>query len=639
MKFPPSFLDEIRARLPVSAIVGRRVKLKKQGREWRGLSPFNAEKTPSFYVNDQKGFYHCFSSGKHGDIFRFMMETEGLPFPEAVERLAGEAGVPMPVISREEERREELRSSLYDVMEAATAFFERALQSRDGAAARGYLADRGLTPAIQGEFRLGFSPNERFALRDHLAGRGMSRDQMIDAGLLVHGEGIEVPYDRFRNRIMFPIADSRGRIIAFGGRAMEKDAPAKYLNSPETDLFHKGGTLFNHHRARAAAHAKGNVIAVEGYVDAIMMSVGGFPQTVAPLGTALTDDQLQILWRMSEEPILCFDGDKAGRRAAYRAIDVAIPHLAPGRTLRFALLPDGQDPDELIRKAGSQAMDDVLKSAMPFADLLWLRETEAGDISTPERRAALEKRFGEVLAGIQDETVRKHYRAAIGEKLRGLFAGPPRTGETWGRARNGSGGGEWRGDRRERRPEGPTQGVTAGVREGALVRGARSVLPAREALILAALIAHPFLLEAHCETLTAIEFEHPEASKLCACLIDLAANGVVSSAEIREQLATYGFARMVDRLGASTSALHWWVGEDAAAPDVERAFDHVVTLHTKMRTLHRELRLAQSQLERDLSEENFARLADIKAQIDGLQGAEATIEGFGASSGRPEAQS
>ncbi|MFN8830573.1 MAG: DNA primase [Labrys sp. (in: a-proteobacteria)] len=640
MKFPPSFLDEIRARLPVSAVVGRRVKLKKQGREWRGLSPFNAEKTPSFYVNDQKGFYHCFSSGRHGDIFRFVMETEGLPFPEAVERLAGEAGVPMPVISREEERREEQRSTLYDVLEAAVSFFERTLQAREGAAARGYLADRGLTPATQAEFRLGFAQNERFALRDHLAGRGISREQMIEAGLLVHGEGIEVPYDRFRNRIMFPIADSRGRIIAFGGRAMEKDAPAKYLNSPETELFHKGRRLFNHHRARTAAHTKGTVIAVEGYVDAIMMSVGGFPHTVAPLGTALTDDQLQLLWRMSEEPILCFDGDKAGRRAAYRAIDVALAHLAPGRTLRFALLPDGQDPDDLIRRSGSQAMDDVLKSAMSLADLLWLRETEAGDISTPERRAALEKRFGEVLAVIQDETVRKHYRAAIGEKLRGLFAGSAaRAGESWSRTRTGSAQREWSGDRRDRRPDQTATVVTAGVREGALVRGARSVLPSREALILATLIAHPFLLEARCEMLSAVEFEHPEAARLCAFLVDLAAQGVLTPADIRDQLTTYGFARMADRLGASTSALHWWVRTDAAAPDVERAFDHVVTLHTKMRTLHRELKLAQAQLERDLSEENFARLADIKAQIDGLQGAEATIEGFGASSGRPETAS
>lgn len=636
MKFPPSFLDEIRARLPVSAVVGRRVKLKKQGREWRGLSPFNAEKTPSFYVNDQKGFYHCFSSGKHGDIFRFVMETEGLPFPEAVERLAGDAGVPMPVFTPEQVEREAERASLYDVLELATTYYERALQSREGAAARGYLADRGLTPAIQAEFRLGFAPGERFGLRDALAAKGVDKDAMIEAGLLVSGDDVPMPFDRFRNRIMFPIADARGRIIAFGGRAMEKDAPAKYLNSPETTLFHKGSTLFNHHRARAAAHEKGSVIAVEGYVDAIMMSVAGFKNTVAPLGTALTEDQLQLLWRMSEEPTLCFDGDKAGRRAAYRAIDVALPFIGRGKTLKIALLPDGQDPDDLVRKAGRGAVEDVLKAALPLADVLWTRETESGDFATPEKRAALERRFGEVLQPIQDETLRKYYRAAMQERLRALFAPvAAREAAPAGRGRSGE---PWRG---ERRPVSREMAGTfsAGVREGSLVRGGRSALPAREALILAALVVHPFLLDRYCETVSELDFEHPEAQRLRGCLVDAAAHGVSSAEELSSFLEVSGFVRMVERLLAVTSALHWWVRPEAAPPDVEKAFEHVVILHTKMRTLHRELKLAQAALERDLTDENFAKLTDIKLQIDGLQGAEATIEGFGASSGRPEERS
>src|SRR5829696_8269989 len=224
MKFSPSLLDDIRARLPVSAVVGRRVKLRKQGREWRGLSPFNAEKTPSFYVNDQKGFYHCFSSGKHGDIFRFIMETEGLPFPEAVERLASEAGVDIPRPTAADERREETRATLLDVLDLAATFFSSRLQSPEGAAARGYLADRGLTPTLQAEFRLGYAPAGKFSLRDHLASRGVDAQSMIDAGLLVHGGEVQVPYDRFRDRVMFPIHDARGRIIAFGGRALQKDA-------------------------------------------------------------------------------------------------------------------------------------------------------------------------------------------------------------------------------------------------------------------------------------------------------------------------------------------------------------------------------------------------------------------------------
>ncbi len=340
----PSFLDEIRQRLPVSEVVGRRVKLKKQGREWRGLSPFNAEKTPSFYVNDQKGFYHCFSSGKHGDQFRFLMETEGLSFPEAVERLAADAGLAMPKVSAEEVQRAEKARTLYDVLELAATYFQAMLQDRVGAKARGYLAGRDLGAPTQLKFRLGYAPGERFGLKEHLGSKGVSVPDMIAAGLLVHGDDIPVPYDRFRDRVMFPITDLRGRVVAFGGRALEKDVPAKYLNSPETDLFHKGSLLYNAHGAREVAHRSNRIIAVEGYVDVIAMVMAGFGETVAPLGTALTEGQLDLLWKMAPEPVLLFDGDKAGRRAAYRAIDIALPLLKPGRSLLFAALPEGQDP-------------------------------------------------------------------------------------------------------------------------------------------------------------------------------------------------------------------------------------------------------------------------------------------------------
>ena len=344
MRFPPSFLDEIRQRLPVSEVVGKRVKLKKQGREWRGLSPFNAEKTPSFYVNDQKGFYHCFSSGKHGDQFSFLMETEGVTFPEAVERLAGEAGLAMPTVSPEEVRRAEKAKSLYDVMEIAAAFFQGQLQERTGAKARGYLNGRALGAPTQLRFRLGYAPPERFALKEHLGAKGVPVPDMIAAGLLVHGEDIPVPYDRFRDRVMFPITDLRGRVVAFGGRALEKDVPAKYLNSPETDLFHKGSLLYNAHSAREAAHKAGRIIAVEGYVDVIAMAMAGFGETVAPLGTALTENQLDLLWKMAPDPILLFDGDKAGRKAASRAIDLALPLSSTGANAVALLSSTGGNP-------------------------------------------------------------------------------------------------------------------------------------------------------------------------------------------------------------------------------------------------------------------------------------------------------
>src|SRR5688572_25622765 len=421
MRFSPDFLEDLKARLPVSEVVGRRVSLKKAGREWKGLSPFNKEKTPSFFVNDQKQAWFDFSSQKNGSIFDFVMMTEGVTFPEAVERLASMAGVPLPRSTPEAEAREERRKTLHDVVELAAKFFEATLAARAGAKARGYLADRGLEPKTQLKFRIGYAPPERFALKEHLGAQGISAEDMVEAGLLVSGEDIPVPYDRFRDRVMFPITDLRERVIAFGGRALEKDAQAKYLNSPETPLFHKGGTLYNIAAARAAAHKGTAVIAVEGYVDVIAMVSAGFEATVAPLGTALTTEQLLLLWRLSDEPVLCFDADAAGRRAAYRAVDLALPLIKPGKSLRFASLPEGHDPDDLVRSGGREAINEVVGAARPLAQVLWMRESEAGSLDTPERRAGFEARLAEVAAAIGDDAVRKYYRREFGDRLRRLF--------------------------------------------------------------------------------------------------------------------------------------------------------------------------------------------------------------------------
>src|SRR5262249_11544031 len=355
MRFPPSFLDELRARLPVSDVVGRRVKLKKAGREWKGLSPFNQERTPSFFANDQKGMWFDFSSGRNGNIFDFVMATEGVSFPEAVERLANMGGLALPGVSREAEAREERRRTLHEVLDLAAKFFASTLAARAGARARGYLADRGLDSATQLKFRLGYAPAERFALKEHLGAQKVPVEDMVEAGLLVAGDDVPLPFDRFRDRVIFPITDLRDRVVAFGGRALDTDAPAKYLNSPETPLFHKGAMLYNGAAARTAAHQGARVIAVEGYVDVIAMVSAGFPATVAPRGTALTEEQLALIWRMADEPVLCFDGDGAGRRAAYRAVDMAIPFLRPGKTLQFAILPEGHDPDDLVRSGGRDA--------------------------------------------------------------------------------------------------------------------------------------------------------------------------------------------------------------------------------------------------------------------------------------------
>ena len=631
MRFPPSFLDEIRTRLPVSEVVSKRVALKKQGREWRGLSPFNPEKTPSFYVNDQKGFYHCFSSGKHGDQFDFLMETEGLPFPEAVERLASMAGVPMPAISREEEVRENRRKTLHEVMELATKYFEATLQGRAGARGRGYLADRGLGAPTQARFRIGYATPDRFALKEALGAQGVPVEDMVEAGLLIAADDIPVPYDRFRDRVMFPITDLRGRVVAFGGRALEKDVSAKYLNSPETSLFHKGSLLYNGFNARAAAHKGAPVIAAEGYVDVIALVEAGFSGAVAPLGTALTEDQLALLWKMAQEPVLLFDGDKAGRRAAHRALDLALPHLKPGVSLSFGMLPEGQDPDDLVRAGGREAVDAVLAQARPLADVLWARETENGSFDTPERRAALEARVGEIVGLIGDETVRKHYRAELMDRFRRMFA--PAAASNGGQRRFKPGEGRRRfNDARE-----AVRGAGETMRHSAVVRGASAGLPRNEALLLFAVLNHSWLLDVHAEELAELPFLNREAAELRRVLLDAHLEG---ESEDEERLAARLKARNLDgaltRVRACAVARHDWPAfADAGRGDVELWWHQRTALHRRAHALSKELREAEKALADDPTEMNWARFLDVQKRLAALDGTEALVEGFGAASGRP----
>ena len=655
MRYPPQFLDELRARLPVSEVVGRRVKLRKAGREWKGLSPFNKEKTPSFFVNDQKMAWFDFSSGKNGSIFDFVMLTEGLSFPEAVERLAAEAGMPLPKVSPEDEARLERRKTLHEIVELAAKFFEATLAARAGARARGYLADRGLDPATQVKFRLGYAPPDRFGLKEQLGGQGVSADDMIEAGLLVTGDDVPVPYDRFRDRVIFPITDLRGRVIAFGGRALEKDAPAKYLNSPETALFHKGTTLYNIAAARVAAHKGAPVVAVEGYVDVIAMVSAGYDAAVAPLGTALTSDQLALLWKMADEPILCFDGDAAGHRAAYRAVDLALPLIKPGKSLKFASLPEGQDPDDLWRSGGRSAIDEVLGAARPLAQVLWMRETEAGGLDTPERQAAFEARLGEVVASIGDDTVRKYYRREFGDRLRRLFNVDERTmaRRQGGRMAGGAARSDWRTPNRG--GKGPRHSSRAaryspfapGSREPYVVaspqlvaspihRGHRAVIPRREALILQAAINHPWLLHDHLEHLAGLEFRHPDAEKVKATLVDIGAqDGAPDRETIVRELDRRGLADLVSRLErAITTPSVWGARPDAAPADVLMTWNQLIALHRQWHSLIKELKDAEQALGRETTEANYSWLQDVKARLSVVEGTEALIEGFGASSGR-----
>ncbi len=420
IRIPDGFVDELKARIRPSEVIGRKVKLKKQGKEWVGLSPFTNEKTPSFYVNDQKKIFKCFSSGIGGDVISFVMETERLSFMDAVEKLADEAGMALPKATPESQEQYDRRLRLIAACEAAAAYYEACLRDPGGADARRYLEGRGLRPNAWGKYRLGFSPDDWRKTFEHLKSKGFSKSEIVDAGLAVEKDGGGEPYDRFRGRLMFPIEDARGQVIAFGGRALEPDAKPKYLNSSDTPLFHKSKVLYRYKAAREAFGStdEGGLIVCEGYMDVIALNEAGFGFAVAPLGTALTEDQLGLLWRAGPEPVLCFDGDRAGLGAAYRSIERALPGLQPGRSVFFCLLSDGMDPDDLIRDKGPAAMGKALDGALPLVEVLWQRERDLEAVDTPERQAGLEQRLMQAASTIQNGAVKSAYERELKARMR-----------------------------------------------------------------------------------------------------------------------------------------------------------------------------------------------------------------------------
>jgi DNA primase len=621
MRFPPGFLDEIRARLPVSHVVGRKVALKKKGREFAGLSPFKPEKTPSFFVNDHKGFYHCFASGEHGDIFTFLMKTEGLSFPEAVERLAAEAGVRMPAPVRQRPGEEDERSRLLALLETAGAYFAEQLRGREGTEARRYLERRGVEPRTIAHFGLGYGPARRSALKEYLAARGFSQEEMARSGMIVTGDDVPVSYDRFRDRIMFPIRDLKGRIIAFGGRALDPTASAKYLNSPETVLFHKGSVLFNAVGARAAAHECGALIVVEGYMDVIALWQAGFAHVVAPLGTALTEDQLKLLWRMTPEPTLCFDGDSAGHRAAFRAIDTALPHLKPGYSLLFAFLADGLDPDDLVRQQGPGAFAQVLSNAQPLAEMLWQREWEGGRWSTPERRAQLEQKIAALTAQIADATVRQHYFRDMRDRLATAWrqaTAYPRGRVAGGMRPEPRGGGRLRPHPRqpyslgERLPPSPSRSL----RQSRLVGGGKAP-PYREVLILRALLNHPWLVDEHAEEIAQITFTSPALARLRDAVLMLKSHDIsLDSRAVRSQLEALDLQRVLETVErAVTHRSDKFAEPEAEREQVELGWRHTLALHQREVDLRRDLEAAERAFAQDGSEQSLARICEIQHLI------------------------
>lgn len=550
MRFDERFIEELKARLRPSDVIGRTVKLKRQGREFVGLSPFSKEKSPSFFVNDDKGFFHDFSSGKHGDIISFLQETERLSFVEAVSRLAGEAGMQLPAEDPQAAEREQKRQGLADWMDLSQKWFAANLRRSVGKAAREYLEKRGLPEDQWERFGLGYAPNDREGLKQALIQRGARPGDLVEAGLLIAPEGGGQPYDRFRDRLMFPILDARGRIVSFGGRAMNPDDRAKYLNGPETSLFHKGATLYGLPEARrimgAGSRGEQGIIVVEGYMDVIACQRAGLP-AVAPMGTALTEEQMAVLWRVSAEPVLCFDGDAAGQRAAGRAIERALPLLKPERSLQFVTLSDGLDPDDMLREKGAAVLREAMLQTVPFSRKLFEKERlEVGALDTPEKEAGLLVRLRKAAATIADPDLSKTYK----DYLVGAFYQMVRPSE----AERKQARRVLDRDRKARQAQ-VVMDVTPEARASAMAlsRAPKPIISA----VIEGLISHPSLVLDRSEVLGVQGFGDAGLDRLMNDLIRLTYDAsAMSEGLIRARLQALGHADALKRIDRTSKIAH-----------------------------------------------------------------------------------
>ena len=535
MSLPPGFLDELRTRVSLTSVVGRKVswdmRKSNQGKgDMWAPCPFHQEKTASFHVDDRKGFYYCFGCHAKGDAISFVKDTENVSFIEAVEILAGEAGMTMPARDPQAREKADRRSALSDVMEQAVRYYRMTLNTAAAAPARNYLEGRGLSPAAQERFDLGFALDDRSALIRHLTDSGVAIEKIVETGLAIKPDDGGAPYDRFRGRIMFPIRDMRGRCIAFGGRAMDPAARAKYLNSPETTLFDKGRSLYNQAAARSALGKDSPLVVAEGYMDVIALVEAGFGASVAPLGTAITEDQLNLMWRMHSEPIIALDGDTAGLRAAYRLIDLALPMMETGRALRFALMPQGQDPDDVIRQGGPQALQALLDQAVPMVELMWRQATEGQVFDSPERKAALDKVLRDKIGLIRDPSLRTHYQSAVKDLRWNLFRPQPAAGKI----RSGFA------------PRARPLSAQPSTKASALAAADDGVAQyIREAVIVAVLISSPAVVEHLLDQLSMLQLADPDLDRMLGIMRD---GGFASREEAEARISEALGAEVLERL-------------------------------------------------------------------------------------------
>ncbi|ONI60246.1 DNA primase [Candidatus Liberibacter solanacearum] len=649
MQYPHDFIDDLLIRTPISHLIGQHVNWDRKktnavkGDYW-SCCPFHNEKNPSFHCDDRKGVYYCFSCHATGNHLTFLSTLLGCSFIESVQKLAVIAGVSLPTFDPILDKKQKKQTSLIQLIDIAADFFHQSLKNNDNKRLRYYLDKRGINSHSIETFKLGYAPDSRHSLEEYLLTKGFTQENIIEAGLLIHGDNITTPYDRFRDRLIFPILSSRGQGIAFGGRSLSKGENIKYLNSPETILFHKGKNLYNFFGAlnyrqksiRQDVQKKSSsfIVLVEGYMDVVSLHQAGIQNVVSSLGTSLTEDQLRLLWKLSPRVVLCFDGDDPGLRAAYKSVDLVLSHLSIGNSVNFILLSEGEDPDSFVQRYGKIDFEKLILESVPLVDVLWKRETEYHSFETPDACAELEGRLKNCLDRITDQKLRYYYFKSIQERLHHLFQTNPRPHSSYGH------GQYWGKKVKYRDKEGPSQRLM----QSSLVKGKHSKKPSlREAALLLTLINHPKILQEQCYELTDISYDNSELQKMWSFLFsEFVVQKDFSREEINQKLCTRGFGELLQRLDKQVrDAGLWSATAEANIVDVRKGYQQAVALYKRFRLLSRQ----KADLERQIAQMTeqgeekkttilISILNDIHIQINTIECQEAIIEGFGKMSGR-----